>query len=523
MSLANVRRFVAAAALALVTLSAVGSQAATASRLRFGIYPGGGVRTVNIRSSVTSADDQTRRIEALQRLRGDRRVFVMHLYTAWDGVRPVDSIAADVAADIAPYTAAGFDVEPTVRYRPAHPSTSSPGQFATDVAGLVGKLATDRHVVSIQIGNEANVPGAPDAADGAYPGAAEAIAEGVKSADRAAAVAGRQDIRIGINWADGSPKAFNAAFWRTLGSRGGPAFRRALDWVGVDIYPGTWSAPAAASGSARVVRDAFRSSLRLCRAKTSRSPVVLVDQASQDAASLDARGQVDDFVEFVIRRKLPAALMRTVRVVVTGVPGEDAAKVALAANQQVVQALPAEGADEPLGMALAIGERTGVLITRIPIEANTSSNAAVNLQSRSRINTVNWLARSPQSMSRFRVFARGRDADGRIVEHDELEADLVGQRRDVLVTDWPTANGLPVTGPPGSSSSSRWNSTFASNVSRFVTISDGTVSVYAINGSFSLPSALIRCGRSSGCGSGEKCSASRLISCSISASLAVVR
>jgi hypothetical protein len=38
-------------------------------------------------------------------------------------------------------------------------------------------------------------------------------------------------------------------------------------------------------------------------------------------------------------------------------------------------------------IAFARGDRTGVLITRVPLPAKTSSNAAVNLLSRSRIRT----------------------------------------------------------------------------------------------------------------------------------------
>jgi len=51
----------------------------------------------------------------------------------------------------------------------------------------------------------------------------------------------------------------------------------------------------------------------------------------------------------------------------------------------------------------ALGDRTGVLITRVPFPAKTSSNAAVNLPSRSRIRNLNLLARSPRSIMRLRA------------------------------------------------------------------------------------------------------------------------
>jgi hypothetical protein len=49
------------------------------------------------------------------------------------------------------------------------------------------------------------------------------------------------------------------------------------------------------------------------------------------------------------------------------------------------------------------GARTGILITRVPFPLKTPSNAAVNLQSRSRIMNMNRPARSPRSRRRLRA------------------------------------------------------------------------------------------------------------------------
>src|SRR5258708_4452041 len=51
----------------------------------------------------------------------------------------------------------------------------------------------------------------------------------------------------------------------------------------------------------------------------------------------------------------------------------------------------------------ACGDRTGVLIARVPFPAKTPSNAAVNLLSRSRIRNLNCPARSPRSIIRLRA------------------------------------------------------------------------------------------------------------------------
>jgi len=50
-------------------------------------------------------------------------------------------------------------------------------------------------------------------------------------------------------------------------------------------------------------------------------------------------------------------------------------------------------------MAFARGDRTGVLITRVPFPAKTSSNAEVNLPSRSRIRNLNRPVRCQYSFT----------------------------------------------------------------------------------------------------------------------------
>ena len=50
---------------------------------------------------------------------------------------------------------------------------------------------------------------------------------------------GFSQVAIGFNWAYASGPA-EAAFWRRLGRSGGALFRRSVDWVGLDVYPGTW-------------------------------------------------------------------------------------------------------------------------------------------------------------------------------------------------------------------------------------------------------------------------------------------
>ena len=70
-------------------------------------------------------------------------------------------------------------------------------------------------------------------------------------------------------------------------------------------------------------------------------------------------------------------------VVVGRVDAEHPLEVAAAEDKDPVEALGADGADEPLGVGVACGARIGVWITLIPSLRKTASKAAVNLLSRS--------------------------------------------------------------------------------------------------------------------------------------------
>ncbi len=237
------------------------ARAARAGRLRFGIYPGGGAGLVHA-TGTARPEDPVLRLAALRRLRGDRAL-VLHVYSSWSGdVDPREAVARALA-EVRHYAAAGFAVEPVIRYRPAGGGgPSDVARFATHVRAVSRELARHRTVVSVQITNEANVPGAPDAADGAYAAVRPALVRGVVAAHDQLRAAGRTDVRVGFNWAASGSVGPDVAFWRDLRRLGGRRFLAAVDWVGVDLYPGTWSAggddPAA-------VRDELERVLRYLR------------------------------------------------------------------------------------------------------------------------------------------------------------------------------------------------------------------------------------------------------------------
>ena len=238
------------------------ARAAAVRPVTFGIYPGGAAGTVGPSGRLVPEDAAKRRASLLQ-LRGSARPFVLHLYD--DFTRPADAKAlpAWLAQQIAAYTADDFQVELVLRYRPAAPGGDVAG-FAGFVRARVRQLGPNRDVTDLQVTNEANVPGAPDAADGAYPRVREALVRGVLAAHDEAGRRGIDHLSVGFNWAAQSGPA-EAAFFSALRALGGRSFARAVDWVGVDAYPGTWGPALAPGDLGAAVRASTLGTLRTLR------------------------------------------------------------------------------------------------------------------------------------------------------------------------------------------------------------------------------------------------------------------
>ena len=198
---------------------------------------------------------------AAQSLRGGTRPFVVHLYDSFTERGDRGSLPQWLASQIAAYTGDGFKVELVLTYRPKRPGG--------DVAGFAGFVRarvrqTGANLGYLQVTNEANVTGAPDAADGAYRGARAALVRGVIAARDEARRRGLPHLRIGFNWAyqlGRSERAFFASLWR----RGGKRFASAVDWVGLDYYPGTWGPPLGSRDLGSGVRAATVSAIRMLR------------------------------------------------------------------------------------------------------------------------------------------------------------------------------------------------------------------------------------------------------------------
>jgi hypothetical protein len=236
--------------------------------LRFGIYPGGPAGSVDPKAP-PRPEDPARRLNSLKELAG-ASPFVVRLYSAWTGNPTADDVSGWLDGEIADYTAAGLQVELVVRYKPlAGDAVAAPAAFAQHVRSIVRRYGGDPGFVSLQVTNEANIGGAPEASDGAFAGVAQALVQGVVAAADQKRQDGRSQLGIGFSWGYDERPAAASDFWRTLGQLGGPAFAGAVDWVGLDSYPGTWAplialsellpdlAGTAVADSARALRTCF--------------------------------------------------------------------------------------------------------------------------------------------------------------------------------------------------------------------------------------------------------------------------
>ena len=109
-----------------------------------------------------------------------------------------------------------------------------------------------------------NLTFSPDSSDGAYQGARDALIQGVIAAKDEARRRGFAQLTTGFNWFYRTDPSSEASFWGYLRDHGGPRFVAAVDWVGLDAYPGTVFPPAEPPGGERDGMAAAMSQLRKC-------------------------------------------------------------------------------------------------------------------------------------------------------------------------------------------------------------------------------------------------------------------
>ena len=105
---------------------------------------------------------------------------------------------------------------------------------------VVKTFGPNKAVTGLQITNEVNIASSRNTSDGAYKDALTALIRGIVTAKRTSRALGYRHQRIGFNYAWRFGDTNDADFWDRLGREGGATLRRHTDWVGLDIYPGTY-------------------------------------------------------------------------------------------------------------------------------------------------------------------------------------------------------------------------------------------------------------------------------------------
>jgi hypothetical protein len=233
---------------------------APARPLRFGITPllAGSAGAVQ---QPAAPEDETRAAAGLRALEPPHRRLVMRVNRVFEsdggaGIRRAVTLARR-------YARLGFSVESQVRY---HPSSSQDGDMSAwegYVRQAVRALAKNRSLVALTITNEVNFPVSPNTSDGAFKNPLDALVRGVVAARAELDRDGRGGVALGFSYAYRYLPDRDADFWKGIGARATPAFRAALDYVGVQLYPGLVYPPVLAPG--QTAGDATLDALALVR------------------------------------------------------------------------------------------------------------------------------------------------------------------------------------------------------------------------------------------------------------------
>jgi hypothetical protein len=231
-------------------------------RLRFGITPGGEAGAAGPPVPVT-AGTKAETLAGLRGLRPAGAPFVLRLNRFFWSLR-TDGFQKFLRRARG-YANRGYLIELQLRYHPDERQEGRIDRWVRFVRNVTRAFGRDPRVVGLQVANEVNFyPIAPDASDSAYEGAQAALVRGVLAAERVKRRRGYTQLGIGFNWAYRADPNREANFWGYLRDHGGTAFRRAVDWVGLDAYPGTVFPPVEPPGGERDGIVAAISQLRRC-------------------------------------------------------------------------------------------------------------------------------------------------------------------------------------------------------------------------------------------------------------------
>lgn len=233
---------------------------APARPLRFGITPllagsAGGVQQTSV------PDNAARDAAALRALEPRGRKLVMRINRVFEsdgsaGIKRAVSLARR-------YARLGFDVESQVRYHPSDAQNGDMAAWESYVRRVVRALAANHSVIALTITNEVNFPVSSNTSDGSFKNALDALVRGVVAARAELRKRKRTDVALGFSYAYRFLPDQDASFWKGIGARATTAFLDALDYVGVQLYPGLVFPPVLAPG--QTAGDATLDALALVR------------------------------------------------------------------------------------------------------------------------------------------------------------------------------------------------------------------------------------------------------------------
>jgi hypothetical protein len=218
---------------------------AEAHPIRFGITPQL-AGTAGGSQGEVAPEDPEQVVDALHRLQPPKRPLVIRLNRLFesDGQAGIDHFVE--LADR--YRREGFAVESQIRYHPAPEQEGDMAAWEGFVRQATAALVANPAVVALTITNEVNLPISANTSDGAYDGALDAIVRGIVAAQDVLDQTGRVDVALGFSYAYRYFPDQDVAFWRGIGERATPEFYAALDYVGVQLYPGLFWPPAFGPG-----------------------------------------------------------------------------------------------------------------------------------------------------------------------------------------------------------------------------------------------------------------------------------
>jgi hypothetical protein len=209
--------------------------------LRFGIYTGGEAGQIGPFGAPALPDRNDKILDALNHLRPKNGVFFAKVYS-WSGRMEKDEDQR-VRDFVHFYGGHDYRIDLVLMYRPNADQNGDIASYLKYVRHMVDLFGKDPHVVDIQITNEVNVTFSGNTSDGGNKHALDALIQGVITAKKEAKKIGANQLRIGFNWFWRTDPLNESRFWTGLRDHGGQPFASSVDWVGLDVYPGTYFPP----------------------------------------------------------------------------------------------------------------------------------------------------------------------------------------------------------------------------------------------------------------------------------------